>query len=266
MSAVTPRDTHPVTADPRPSPADELLEKVLLHGDLSKLSVQQRLQYYKTVCESVGLNPLTKPFDYVRLQGKLTLYARKDATDQLRKLHSVSVTALDITRTEAGIIAVRVTGQDKGGRTDCELGAVHVGELKGEALANAEMKAVTKAKRRLTLSMCGLGLLDETEVVTIPDAELVDAETFHEEPSDEPPAPNEAPPPPAEVPQPEDPKHQSASPYFRYLAKCQELKAQIGEPTYYAVLERHGLKKSNEVNGADTKQMTKIVSALMEHV
>jgi len=40
----------------------------------------------------------------------------------------------------------------------------------GEALANALMKASTKAKRRLTLSLCGLGFLDETEVGTIPGA------------------------------------------------------------------------------------------------
>ena len=32
------------------------------------------------------------------------------------------------------------------------------------------MKAETKAKRRVTLSICGLGMLDETEVETIPHA------------------------------------------------------------------------------------------------
>jgi ferric iron reductase protein FhuF len=35
------------------------------------------------------------------------------------------------------------------------------------------MKAVTKGKRRLTLSLCGLGWLDETEIQTIPDATAV---------------------------------------------------------------------------------------------
>ena len=32
-------------------------------------------------------------------------------------------------------------------------------------LANAKMKAITKAKRRCTLSLVGLGFLDETEVM-----------------------------------------------------------------------------------------------------
>ena len=39
----------------------------------------------------------------------------------------------------------------------------------GEQLANAMMKAETKAKRRVTLSICGLGLLDETEVEDVVD-------------------------------------------------------------------------------------------------
>jgi hypothetical protein len=36
-------------------------------------------------------------------------------------------------------------------------------------LGNAMLKATTKAKRRVTLSMCGLGMLDEDEVASIPD-------------------------------------------------------------------------------------------------
>ena len=53
-------------------------------------------------------------------------------------------------------------------------GAVCLGSLKGEALCNAYLKCETKAKRRLTLSICGLGMLDETEVDSIPNARKVD--------------------------------------------------------------------------------------------
>jgi hypothetical protein len=42
--------------------------------------------------------------------------------------------------------------------------AVAVKGLIGEALANAYMKSETKAKRRVTLSIMGLGLLDESEI------------------------------------------------------------------------------------------------------
>jgi hypothetical protein len=48
--------------------------------------------------------------------------------------------------------------------------------LAGPLLANAMMKAVTKSKRRVTLSICGLGgYLDETELDTLPpDTKVVD--------------------------------------------------------------------------------------------
>jgi hypothetical protein len=149
----------------------ELLERVVIGGDLSKLSATDRMQYYREVCASIGLNPLTKPFEYIQLSGKLTLYARRDATDQLRKLHSVSV---QITAREqhGDVYAVSARAVDKTGRTDESVGAVPTQGLRGEALANALMKAETKAKRRVTLSICGLGMLDETELETIPASSL----------------------------------------------------------------------------------------------
>jgi hypothetical protein len=54
---------------------------------------------------------------------------------------------------------------------------VPIANLKGEARANAFMKAETKAKRRVTLSICGLGILDETEIDSIdgPKGYVVDA-------------------------------------------------------------------------------------------
>lgn len=142
------------------------IEQVLINGDLSRLTEGERLQYYKAVCDSVGLNPLTKPFDYITLNGKLTLYARKDATDQLRKLHKVSIKI--VAREQIGdVYVVTAEARDSTGREDSSTGAVAVANLKGETLANAFMKAETKAKRRVTLSVCGLGLLDETEVASI---------------------------------------------------------------------------------------------------
>jgi hypothetical protein len=43
------------------------------------------------------------------------------------------------------------------------------------------MKATTKAKRRVTLSMIGLGMLDETEVETIPNVRYETNSTIHGE-------------------------------------------------------------------------------------
>lgn len=139
------------------------IEEVMIHGDLSKLSSQEKVGYYNKVCESVGLNPLTKPFDYIRLNGREVLYAKRDAGDQLRRLHGISI---KITSKEVvnDLFVVCAKACDKDGREDEAIGAVSIVSLKGEALANAYMKAETKAKRRVTLSICGLGLMDESEI------------------------------------------------------------------------------------------------------
>lgn len=146
-----------------------LIEQVLIKGDLSKLTEMQRVDYYRSVCESVGLNPLTKPFEYILLNSKLVLYALRAATDQLRKLHKVSIKIT--AREQIGEVYV-VTAQASlaDGRCDESTGAVSIKGLSGDNLANAYLKCETKAKRRVTLSICGLGLLDETEVETIKEA------------------------------------------------------------------------------------------------
>lgn len=147
----------------------DIMESVLLKGDLGKLTPNERVDYYRAVCESVGLNPLTKPFEYITLNGKLTLYALRSCTDQLRSIHNVSV--VDLIESERdGVFVVTAKVRNGEGRTDMAKGAVTIANLKGEALANALMKAETKAKRRATLSMCGLGMLDETEIEAIPGA------------------------------------------------------------------------------------------------
>ena len=156
------------------------LEQVLVQGDLSKLTEPQRVSYYNTLCQSLGLNPLTQPFQYLTLQGKLILYARRDATEQLRKIHGVSIEKLEKERHE-DVYVVTAYARDASGRTDASTGAVAIGNLKGEALANGLMKAETKAKRRVTLSICGLGLLDETEVETGP--KVIDVQTGEEKPA-----------------------------------------------------------------------------------
>jgi hypothetical protein len=146
----------------------DIMESVLVKGDLAKLTPDERVQYYGQVCNSLGLNPLTKPFEYVTLNNRLTLYALRGATDQLRKINNVT---LEIVSREIAndILTVHVRAKLPDGRADEDLGSVYYPEtLKGEARANAELKAVTKGKRRVTLSICGLGWLDELEIDDIP--------------------------------------------------------------------------------------------------
>lgn len=178
-----------------------IIERVVIAGDLKSLKPEERVQYYRAVCDSVGLNPLTKPFEYIELNGKLTLYALKTTTDQLRQIHQISVTIASRELLN-GVYVVTAQAMTPDGRRDESIGAVPLeredGEWKqssngkryfakngktvpmtGEDLANAYMKAETKAKRRVTLSICGLGWLDESEVGSVPSARpvQVDKET-----------------------------------------------------------------------------------------
>lgn len=151
---------------PEKSNQAAVIENVLIRGDLSTLSEAERVNYYRKVCDSVGLNPFTRPLEYIKLNGRLVLYAKKDATDQLRQLNKISIKI--VAREEIGdVFSVTAQATTPEGRCDESIGAVFVGGAKGDVLANLLMKAETKAKRRVTLSICGLGLLDETEVETI---------------------------------------------------------------------------------------------------
>ncbi len=142
------------------------IEDVILYGDLSKLTPEQRIQYVGKLCEVTGMNPITKPFEFITLSGKLVCYAGKNCAEQLRNVRQVS---LRITAREKieDVYVVTAEASMKDGRIDSATGAVSVSGLKGEALANAMMKAETKAKRRATLSICSLGMLDETEVESV---------------------------------------------------------------------------------------------------
>lgn len=152
----------------------DIITSLVLEGDLSKMTPVRRTEYYKKFCEALGLNPLTQPFQILNLSGKVRMYATKDCTEQLRKIHGVSITS--VTSQEIrGVFIATASAQDREGRTDSATGAVTIDRLVGDNLANALMKAETKAKRRVTLSICGLGMLDETELDTMPGAKTSDA-------------------------------------------------------------------------------------------
>lgn len=147
----------------------KVIESIVTKGDLSALDQNQLVSYYNYRCSTVGLDPSAKPFDVLLLNGKKVLYANASATQQLSSVHGLSVTLTNRERVETiYVVSARVTGKD--GRITENQGAVDIGGLSGEKLANALMKATTKAIRRTVLAHCGLGMLDETEVETIPGA------------------------------------------------------------------------------------------------
>jgi hypothetical protein len=145
----------------------ELISSLVLNGDIGKMSDVMKVQYYNQLCHSLNLNPVTRPFQLLNFQGKQVLYATKDCTEQLRKLNGVSVVSLE-QEIKDGLCVSKCKVQDSAGRYDIATGVTVIDKLDFSSKANMIMKSETKAKRRATLSICGLGMLDESELDTMP--------------------------------------------------------------------------------------------------
>ena len=144
-------------------PVGELMERIVAAGDLSQLAAEDRARYLVRLCEGVGLNPMSQPFDLISdKSGKLKPYLNKSGTDQFRRLYRLKTT-LRSARELNGVYMVEVEVTD-GVRSESNIGAVSIKGLQGEALQSALVKAHTKAKRRATLDWCGLGPLDGANV------------------------------------------------------------------------------------------------------
>lgn len=169
-------ETTPATV-PAQSLSPDTLSALVIKGDLSGLSQPQVIEYYRFFCQRLGLDPATQPFKLLNLQGKKILYCDRGGAAQLCKKHKVSHRITNRIKEDDLYIVTAcasISGQTPEGWDDSRqtesIGAVNIAGLKGESLANALMKAETKAKRRATLDLLGLGMLDETETDTIPGA------------------------------------------------------------------------------------------------
>lgn len=149
------------------------LERVVTMGDLRDLTPVERVNYYLDLCQSLGLNPRSRPFDWILFKEgrdgpeKLSLYPNSSCMAQLRNLHRIRV---EITRREVvgDLFVCEARGTLPDGRTDTASKYVPItnyqGErLRGQQLGNAMMKAETGAKRRLTLSIVGLAGIPDRE-------------------------------------------------------------------------------------------------------
>ncbi len=147
----------------------KVVESFVVRGDLSGLSPSERARFYVQMCEGLGLNPNAQPFAFLRLNGKEVLYATRGATDQLAAMHRVNreivdgPKVIDLAGTKLVYAVCRATHPN--GRVETATATVPLADP-----MNVLMKCETKAKRRATLSILGLGVLDELELETIPAA------------------------------------------------------------------------------------------------
>lgn len=152
---------------PTPTTEDESIQRLVLQGDLGALTRSQQARYIMMLCEQNGLDWRNKPFDFITAQGKTFIYANRNCFDQLRKIHKINIKIIERVQTDQ-LVYVRAYAELPDGRCDEAIGAVGILGLKNIELANAYMKAETKAKRRVTQSIAALSLTDETELDSIP--------------------------------------------------------------------------------------------------
>ena len=178
------------------SVSPEIINQLVLKGDLSGLSVSQKLEYYKQYCHRLGLDPMTQPFKLLNISGREILYCDRSGIQQLSQLHKVShaITSRELTggcyivsakaflpdgRFTESIGAVSLQKQDgtwetnTSGKKYFKLNGKSI-DIIGDELCNAMMKAETKAKRRATLDLLGLGMTDESEIETIPNGKIIE--------------------------------------------------------------------------------------------
>lgn len=144
-----------------------VVESLVLRGDISELTPEERSGYYVQLCESIGLSPASLPFIPLRLNGKEILYASRNATDQLAAMHRITreiidgPKVIDLAGTKLVYAVCKATHPN--GRSETAVATVALTDP-----VNVLMKAETKSKRRATLSILGLGMLSQDEVDDIP--------------------------------------------------------------------------------------------------
>lgn len=186
---------QPVRADLGPVAAshglrEESLAQYLLDGDLGPLAPRERASLIVAICRHIGVDPIEQPFALI-LDGKgadarMVLYATKACTNALCRERGIDRALISTEINDVGGYLMvschaRATLRDSG-RSDEATGVVPLvaAEWEGpkgnrrptgqllrlapQAMADAIMKAQTKAKRRAVLDLVGLGVPDETEI------------------------------------------------------------------------------------------------------
>lgn len=186
---------------------ERVAASLVMRGDISALTPEERARYYLATCNALGLNPQAQPFAFLRLNGKEVMYATRGATDQLAAIHRLTREIIDgpkvVDIAGAKLLYAVCRATHPSGRSETATAAVPIPQG-AEAIANAVMKTETKARRRATMALLGLALLDESETDTIPEARgqvpaphrIVPSDASDAMPDEDPERDAEPPPPP----------------------------------------------------------------------
>ena len=168
-----PTTTAIATVFDQPSLLEEILADAQAAGkDTSSLSRDDRSALLVGLARKLGLNPLSGAVMFLKTNGRETLYVTKQGTDQIaarEKLKRETTKGPEIITMEGKkVVFCQVRASHPDGRSEVSTATLLLADV-----VNDLMKCETKAKRRATLSVCGLGLLAEDEIETIPGAQSV---------------------------------------------------------------------------------------------
>jgi hypothetical protein len=159
----------------------KLLEHIA-RNDISRMSDEQKVDYYIWRCEQMGLDHRNGPLQFIRFvkTGAETLYIKSNATDELALKRNVS----RVTKIPAHVKEFPATTPNgpKVSVVYCVVTATMANRSE-DATATLPwgdpftvlMKCETKAKRRATLAITASGIIVEDELDSIPGLSIVSA-------------------------------------------------------------------------------------------
>jgi hypothetical protein len=144
----------------------KMVESYVTTGDVSRLSPADRTKLYFGLCEATGLNAATNPILSLKLNGKEIFYFGRGATDQMAAKHRLNREIVEgpELRDIGGkkIVYAKCRATHPNGRVETAVATLLFADASSDY-----MKCETKAKRRATLAILGLGMLDELEIDAI---------------------------------------------------------------------------------------------------
>lgn len=164
-----------------------IIERLALTGDLTSLTPEMRMRHYMARCEALGLDPRTKPFDYIKdkSSGKTVLYPNATAAQQIGRQMQLSsrVTLREWLDKDTYMVECEVSGP--GGRAVRAAAIRYMFNTSGSAYAgqqraNKMMGAETSAHRRAVAAYCGFALPDADE----DQGELLDTDQLNAGPTE----------------------------------------------------------------------------------
>lgn len=160
ITALATRDKNDITTLPDEGELS-MVERVMYENNFKGLTKRQRWIVLKRLCDEMGVPIWKQPYAWAPLgpDKSLVPVATKGLHQALRQRDKVSVRVENMQFfRDQQVFTVTVTASTPDGRMDMDFGVVGVPPtLKGAVLADRMMACITKAKNRVTNSLCGGG-------------------------------------------------------------------------------------------------------------